>query len=280
MCLPSVCLTCITARDHISQAFPILQAIQVWRWEWPRNKAMNYCFMLGTYKVQRSDKALVTSESWNKLRTQQWKYQTLHIWNDPSLHTWLKLAWTSPRLVRSISIFVCMHVGLYAMAGSAGHLHHTLLLPLHAPILLTHPISFIEQVCPTVRPCLSDTMLEWHQQRERERIAAVTLDEKSRYIVPPMCCYFTHVCPTMFYIQLESQQRRFVLGTHIQCIVTGHVNEVGMVTVTRAYGKYCKNLLDFDWKLVNLFRHNYYVKEGALYKRGLDSHWYQRVHAY
>ena len=147
----TLCLSDITARDHISQAFPlhisILQAIQVWRWERPRNEATNYCFMQGTYRVQRSDKAMMTSESWNKLHTQQWKYQTLHTWNDPSLYTWLKLAWTSPRLVRSISSFVCMHVGLYAMAGSAGHLHHTLLLPLHAPVLLTHPISFIEQVC-------------------------------------------------------------------------------------------------------------------------------------
>jgi len=54
-----------------------------------------------------------------------------------------------------------------------------------------------------------------------------------------------------------------------------------MVT-TESCQEILQKLLDFDWKLVNLFRHNYYVKVGALYKCRLNSHWYQslRAHAY
>jgi len=39
------------------------------------------------------------------------------------------------------------------MSSSAGHSYRALLLP---PIVLPHSVSFIEQVGPTVRPCLSD----------------------------------------------------------------------------------------------------------------------------
>jgi len=49
--------------------------------------------------------------------------------------------------------------GLYIAAdaaSSAGHSYHVLLLAPRVRIVLSHSVSFTEQVCPTVRPHLSD----------------------------------------------------------------------------------------------------------------------------
>ena len=49
--------------------------------------------------------------------------------------------------------------GLYIAAdaaSSAGHSYHVPLLAPREHIVLPHSVSFIEQVCPTVRPHLND----------------------------------------------------------------------------------------------------------------------------
>ena len=58
-----------------------------------------------------------------------------------------------------MSSFTCLGYGPYVaadVASSAGHSHCVLVLPPHVSIVLPHFISFIEQVCPAVRPHLSD----------------------------------------------------------------------------------------------------------------------------
>ena len=76
------------------------------------------------------------------------------------------------------STYVGPYVSLYGMyvslqifasvASPAGHSYHVPLLPPHAPIVLPHSVSFVEQVCETVRPHLSNT------SSERARMAAET----------------------------------------------------------------------------------------------------------
>ena len=81
-----------------------------------------------------------------------------------TLH-FLGQVWASPTLVCSMLCFVCtvhIYIGPYVTAGaaiaarSACRSYCTPLLPPRAPIVLPHSVSFIEQVCPTVRLRLSD----------------------------------------------------------------------------------------------------------------------------
>ena len=62
------------------------------------------------------------------------------------------------------------------------------LLPPRVPTVLPHSISFIEQVCPTVKSHLKDWEGGW----------------MSCHIVPPIHCYLAHAHPTMFYIHLQA----------------------------------------------------------------------------
>jgi len=62
----------------------------------------------------------------------------------------------------------------------------TCIIP-RAPIVLPHSVSFIDWTSMSK----SETTLEWHQQRERER----TVGQKSHHFVLPTCCYLTHTRP-------------------------------------------------------------------------------------
>ena len=82
--------------------------------------------------------------------------------------------------MHSMLSFVCMartYIGLYVMtglAGSTGHSYHSPLLPPHAPTVLPHSVSSMEQVCPTVRPHMSNA-----DGGAGGRTTAETLDKKS-----------------------------------------------------------------------------------------------------
>ena len=58
------------------------------------------------------------------------------------------------------------------------------------PIVLPHSFSFIEQVCSTVRPHLSDA------DRGGGKGWPLRLETKSHCITPPMHCYRAHTHPT------------------------------------------------------------------------------------
>jgi len=46
--------------------------------------------------------------------------------------------------------YICTYVSPYVTASSAGHSYHVTLLPPCVSIVLSHSVSFIEHVCPTV----------------------------------------------------------------------------------------------------------------------------------
>jgi len=103
----------------------------------------------------------------------------------------------SPILVHSIlSYLYSTYVGLYVapgVASLAAHSYCAQLLPPHAPIVLPHSVSFIKQVCPTVSPCLSGA-----DRRRGKKDSRWDLGWQSCHIAPPMKCYLTHTCPTVF----------------------------------------------------------------------------------
>ena len=122
------------------------------------------------------------------------------------LYHWASL---SEPYTSAFNVELCLY-GMSSVNGttsSAGHLYRTPLLPPHAPIALPHSISFIEQVCPTVRPCRHGGENGW----------LLRLETKSCRIVPPTHCYLTHTCPTVCCIHLVVDTF-FVLHFFLSCL--------------------------------------------------------------
>jgi len=101
----------------------------------------------------------------------------------------------------AMSSFVCMihdDVGLYVAAGSVGHSYRMPLLSPLASIVLLHSISFIEQVCPTVRSGLNDT----DRGRGKGQLLRLRMKE------PPHCAAYALLpCSCLPHNALHSRSR-------------------------------------------------------------------------
>ena len=76
-----------------------------------------------------------------------------------SLHSCLLAYWGKCERTPVLSMLSCpygTYVNPYIMGGMADHSYRVPLLPPCVPIVLSHSVSSIEPVCPTVRPHLSD----------------------------------------------------------------------------------------------------------------------------
>ena len=97
---------------------------------------------------------------------------------------------------------------------AAGHLYCAPLLPSRVLIVLPHSVSFIEQVCPTGRPHLSNAY------RGRGRMATETLEERAA----ALCCLHVAIphsrSPQKVLHSPKTSQVWMVLSTLYSCKFT------------------------------------------------------------
>lgn len=110
-------------------------------------------------------------------------------------------AWiSSPILVHSmLSYLYSTYVGPYVTAGVASLAAHSYcapLLPPHALIVTYYPAPF--RLPHQTSMSNSEPMLERCGQKERKKDSRWDLGWQSCHIAPPMKCYLTHTCPTVF----------------------------------------------------------------------------------
>lgn len=104
---------------------------------------------------------------------------------------------SDPHTSVSMSSLSVRYVRLwYIASGSAGHLRA--ITATMCAIVLLHSVSFIEQVCPTVRPNLSDT----NRGRGEEWPLRLRTKELPHCTAPPTHYYLVHAHLAMFRIHL------------------------------------------------------------------------------